>query len=1723
MAVQTKVGTISDGTGVKAITGLGFKPKAIIFWTNLGYTSANTWDPNAALGMGFCAGPDNQYAGGISSANSVGTAVSSRAHSYLSSYVRNTANSATWHSMRTVSFDSDGFTVDVTANAGLYCHYMAIGGSDITDARVISWSMPAANDSVKSVTSVGFKPDLVFHATASTTAYNAISDGILSYGVMNKHGQQWANGISSMNGQTGALTSRAQLPGTCLLQVANSQVLVTKAHYQSMDEDGFTVRFSTNASAYYVYSLCLKGISSDIGTFNKTTVTAANTTQTISRIGFNPRALITSNYSTTPGTGLVSGAYMAFGATDGTTERVSAYQDDNGANPTQAAGIYFNNASIYMPGGAQQSVARASVALGTDSFTATWAYNNNEPREVQYVALGDAEQPTNPSRLPTWWQVTSTGTDRVNQHKVDRTQDGTLWAVVPGGTVNQLEYFYSKDEGVTWTNKGSLRTDIWAGNASIFIDLDDYMHVAWTQSITSGSITSGNVYYSRGTPNASRTGYTFTSPMNISSVATMPDIIAHKSGSGWKVHITCIASNTFLQYHRLNVANAGTITQDAGVNLRNYSPNSIVHPCIDFHHTGDGKTVKNSDPHIFIGCSAGPNTTYGIRFFKITHASGVWTVGTEREIDAAMYVNDAIDDWWFNLFFDGTRVVMGGHLWGGASILRIWERDVADTTTTQIYTSGNLSGGTYWFGGSMTYDQAGNIYVLGSPESGATSFTLQLAKWTRGVGMNAPILIGPLRTRSYPSFKRGSSYGKIEWIYIMGTNQPYQVMYNSHSEFLNNTKPTITVTGPADNSSQALNSTFVQFTWTMGNSAGTQRAYAFRRRKVGTSEWEYWDGRVTRWISNMVYSENTVGVTSFPNGYWPKGSWEYQIRVRDTLDQVSDWSSVRTVINSENPEGVQIKVGSFTKPTSPGGQTISGVGFRPKAVIFWTGAANTASSGTWTPAYDAMIGVTSGIDESWSCSSGGADNLTVTNTTRRVANRAIAMSYQETQFEEANLSGFTSDGFTLDWLSANSVAWGANVQINYMAIGGAEVEAKAHLWGLTGSGTKDVTDVGFKPDFVMMASTVEPVSNVGSANTYAILGYGFANKYGQQWSNSFISVDNATPANTSRWSQVDACLTNVSATEGKYNETTFIKMLDGGFRVNTHWFSYECAVVTLSLRGVESKIGSFNKSIAAAPATDVISRAGFTPKGVISGNAGSSGMTSPSQYAIWTIGASDGTTQRIAAIQDVDGANPSQADSVWLNNGAMYEMNVGVTPTTASIGSVALNSDGFTTTWNPNYTGGSAQIDYVILGEANPSRRRFPSLVGITASDNALTFPGSQRKMDRFSDGSILQVFWEGTRSSLALSRDGGKIWRELYRSRGIFNGAYPLSIFIDQDDYIHAAWRSSQGNSLTEWAQTAGSLYYARGYLDDQGEIVWSATTVIATDTSVNTPDLIAFRNPGSNPTTWSVCIVASHNNAGPSNYALYERLTIANDGTVTSGLVDGLGSVWAMGMLGGTYGVNMPTYPSIDFHHIGDGKTVKDGTPHIYVGWSAGATGTGKGIRFRKATYSGGNWTWNNEREINNTQYIVNSSAWITCMFNGTKVLIAGRTYTGSNSYFLLMDRDVADTGSNSLVGTLDDTTFFQYGSCTYDNAGNAYWIGRNPASGELCIRKYTAGVGLGAAVKISKLTHSTHETAAVFRRGHWRGNVEWAFNMGNQSPFLVYYDNLDEARKRGLQMII
>ena len=295
------------------------------------------------------------------------------------------------------SWDDTNFTLNWTTNdANAYVvHFIALGGSDLS-ARVVDWTMPTATGN-RSVTGVGFQPDVVFHAHAGHTFTAAApanqAGGAFGLGVMDFDGDQWAFANWTLDNAATSDTQRGQLTTAAVYSFNNALTVQKRAAWVSMDADGFTLDFNNAASnaAARVFSLALKGVNVKPGAFLKSTG-AAPAAQQINGVEFKPTLVMLASTQTTTQANPVAHARFGLGASDGGIEGSSAVQDEDAAAFMNVGAIdKTSKVFVKVDNGTPAINAEADLtSFHADGFNLNWTTNDAVQTEILYLALAPA-------------------------------------------------------------------------------------------------------------------------------------------------------------------------------------------------------------------------------------------------------------------------------------------------------------------------------------------------------------------------------------------------------------------------------------------------------------------------------------------------------------------------------------------------------------------------------------------------------------------------------------------------------------------------------------------------------------------------------------------------------------------------------------------------------------------------------------------------------------------------------------------------------------------------------------------------------------------------------------------------------------------------------------------------------------------------------------------------------------------------------------------------------------------------------------------------------------------------------------------------------------------------------------------------------------------------------------------------------------------------------------
>lgn len=407
MVLNVHVGTFQSiaGTGNQSITGVGFTPKALIVWSHE-LNSLNSFSGDAVFDIGAASSTTSERFLGMYNFDGSGTSDCLEVSSNVNFIGIDFSGEGTIDTRANLTtLGSDGFTLNWTANTAgsTRFNYIAIGGDDLTNIASGEFSPPASTGD-EATTGVGFMPDFVLffanNMTAAQVDQGVSNTGSVAVGCMNSAGEQGAVCVISEDARDIMETARYQRTDKCLaIFTKNDKASLShEATFSSMDSDGFTINYTTAATAdKNIMYLALKGIDTKIASFTSPTAGTAPVAQATTGVGFTPRGMIFLTVGNTASSSITDHIRLCMGAATASDEEADVWTgDENGAGSSITACRLDNASCIRISdetasAGSTTTQALADfTSLDEDGFTLNWSVKDgSNAYQVIYVALGD--------------------------------------------------------------------------------------------------------------------------------------------------------------------------------------------------------------------------------------------------------------------------------------------------------------------------------------------------------------------------------------------------------------------------------------------------------------------------------------------------------------------------------------------------------------------------------------------------------------------------------------------------------------------------------------------------------------------------------------------------------------------------------------------------------------------------------------------------------------------------------------------------------------------------------------------------------------------------------------------------------------------------------------------------------------------------------------------------------------------------------------------------------------------------------------------------------------------------------------------------------------------------------------------------------------------------------------------------------------------------------------
>lgn len=395
MSLEASVHDIALDTAIgnESKAGLSFQPKALIGFLT-GDTAAGWIDTTPIYmneGVAVSASARAAYTAGMVDAAADGGNFrrGHQANRWMTAVKRlsNTEEAG----VDLVSMDAGGYTYDIATapDTNILALVAALGGSDITNAGVVTFEAPTVAAGTLDVTTVGFEPNLVILIANGRIATGYGGGGAFQISAFNSHGEQFAAWTHIITGGVPGDTSRGLRTDRAYYISTPSGGAVVSASFVSMLSNGFRLNFDVIADGQEITALCLAG------TFRHKIVAYAKTTEAAPveqdvDLGFAPKFALHVSAMKTSGSAGVDHNRLTIGMTDGTNERAYLWGEEDQASPTNVQG-YIALDKFYLKADNATSTLDATADASFVGHNVRHAFDVNDGVATQSVIVGLGE------------------------------------------------------------------------------------------------------------------------------------------------------------------------------------------------------------------------------------------------------------------------------------------------------------------------------------------------------------------------------------------------------------------------------------------------------------------------------------------------------------------------------------------------------------------------------------------------------------------------------------------------------------------------------------------------------------------------------------------------------------------------------------------------------------------------------------------------------------------------------------------------------------------------------------------------------------------------------------------------------------------------------------------------------------------------------------------------------------------------------------------------------------------------------------------------------------------------------------------------------------------------------------------------------------------------------------------------------------------------------------
>lgn len=294
------------------------------------------------------------------------------------------------------TMDVSGYTINWTAMQTLSAWltpYFALGGSDITNAALVSWITPtSAGLYTPTLTpTISFTPTLAIHFTIGRAGSPGVGGGGgFGLGVMDDTGAQWGGMMGKASEANPSDSVRCFRDDNCYFMHSPSGNVSVRALYDAMLSNGFRVNFThvPGTEQQLVFSLLMAGtFRKKIFTFEKD---ASPDNQNSIALGHPGKFLMLAsamaprNVPANVNDGIMTNNLGMIGLSDGMRHRVVGWTEQNGVATSNIRQFYSAAAAALVA----NNTSGTTEALGVPSYSGDDLLIDWSPNDTQQIHFG---------------------------------------------------------------------------------------------------------------------------------------------------------------------------------------------------------------------------------------------------------------------------------------------------------------------------------------------------------------------------------------------------------------------------------------------------------------------------------------------------------------------------------------------------------------------------------------------------------------------------------------------------------------------------------------------------------------------------------------------------------------------------------------------------------------------------------------------------------------------------------------------------------------------------------------------------------------------------------------------------------------------------------------------------------------------------------------------------------------------------------------------------------------------------------------------------------------------------------------------------------------------------------------------------------------------------------------------------------------------------------------